>query len=86
VLLTSTSKKTANKSLICVSFIQVLEEVTMVAQAAEKVKTVVQVQKDKAETLVASIAVEKAVAEEKLEEARPALEEAEAALQVFITH
>jgi dynein heavy chain, axonemal len=62
--------------------VQVLEEVTMSAQAAEVVKASVKQVKDKAQAIVDGIAKEKAVAEVKLEAARPALEEAEAALQV----
>uniref|UniRef100_A0A8B9SWZ3 Dynein heavy chain 5, axonemal n=1 Tax=Anas platyrhynchos TaxID=8839 RepID=A0A8B9SWZ3_ANAPL len=52
---------------------EVLLEVTMKAQAV----------KDKAQAIVDDIAIDKAAAEEKLEAARPALEEAEAALQTI---
>ena len=56
---------------------------TVSAQAAEKVKASVQVVKDKAQHIVTSIEAEKSVAEGKLEAARPALEEAENALNTI---
>ncbi|XP_074653701.1 dynein axonemal heavy chain 8-like [Tubulanus polymorphus] len=61
----------------------VLIEVTQSAQAAEKVKAAVQVVKDRAQKIVDEIATEKASAEGKLEAAKPALAEAEAALQTI---
>lgn len=61
----------------------VLLEVTERAMQAETFKNQVQKVKEKAEILVACIAEEKAVAEQKLEAAKPALEEAEAALNTI---
>lgn len=53
------------------------------AQAAQKVKNQVQKVKDKAQAIVDSIEADKIVAESKLEAARPALEEAENALNTI---
>uniref|UniRef100_A0A3B3YBZ9 AAA+ ATPase domain-containing protein n=1 Tax=Poecilia mexicana TaxID=48701 RepID=A0A3B3YBZ9_9TELE len=62
---------------------EVLAEVTVSAEAATKVKNEVQVVRDRAQKLVDGIEKEKAVAEGKLEAARPALEEATAALNTI---
>ncbi|KAJ1525369.1 hypothetical protein ONE63_010185 [Megalurothrips usitatus] len=62
---------------------RVLIEVTERAMQAETVKNQVMKVKEKAEALVAYIAKEKATAEQKLEAAKPALEEAESALNTI---
>ncbi|KAH0622614.1 hypothetical protein JD844_025060 [Phrynosoma platyrhinos] len=62
---------------------KVLAEVTVSAEASAKVKNEVQGVKDKAQKIVDEIDSEKVIAEEKLEAARPALEEAEAALNLM---
>ncbi|KAG8123396.1 hypothetical protein E2320_018801 [Naja naja] len=62
---------------------KVLAEVTVSAEASAKVKNEVQGVKDKAQKIVDEIDSEKVVAEAKLEAARPALEEAEAALNLM---
>lgn len=58
-------------------------QVTINAQAAEKVKNQVQKVKDKAQTVVEVIEANKTVVERKLAAARPALEEAERALNTI---
>ena len=61
----------------------VLVEVTNRAKEAEATKNHVLQAKDRAQRLVDVIAVEKALAEEKLAAAKPALDEAEAALNTI---
>ena len=71
--------------MLCLLIVyQVLAEVTASATAAEKVKSEVQKVKDKAQKIVDEINYEKSIAEEKLEAAKPALMEAERALQVIL--
>lgn len=62
---------------------QILEEVTRRAEESETIKEEVEKVRDKAQALVNDIAKDKSLAEEKLEAARPALEEAEAALNTI---
>ncbi|CAL8275103.1 unnamed protein product [Lota lota] len=64
---------------------KVLKEVTVSAEAASIVKNAVQVVKDRALKIVEGIVKEKAFAEVKLEAAKPALAEAEAALNASAT-
>lgn len=59
-----------------------LAEVKISAEIATAIKNEVQIVKDKAQKIVQEIQKEKAVAEVKLKAAEPALEEAEAALNV----
>jgi dynein heavy chain, axonemal len=61
----------------------VLVEVTNRAKEAEATKNHVLQAKDRAQRLVDMIAIEKGLAEEKLAAARPALDEAEAALNTI---
>ncbi|XP_055849438.1 dynein axonemal heavy chain 8 [Episyrphus balteatus] len=61
----------------------VLETVAKSTEAAESIKAQVAVKKIQAEELVILISADKEVAEAKLEKARPALEEAEAALKTI---
>uniref|UniRef100_A0A3Q3FTJ5 Dynein, axonemal, heavy chain 5 like n=1 Tax=Labrus bergylta TaxID=56723 RepID=A0A3Q3FTJ5_9LABR len=62
---------------------KVVAEVTVIAEAATIVKNEVQIVKDKAQKIVDGIEKEKAFAAEKLEAAKPALEEAESALNTI---
>lgn len=63
----------------------VMQQVKVSADAAEIVKAKVAEVKSKAEELVAQIKEDTVIAEGKLELAKPALDEAEAALNVFFT-
>ncbi|XP_035209771.1 dynein heavy chain 8, axonemal-like isoform X2 [Stegodyphus dumicola] len=62
---------------------KVVVDVKKKTESAEVIKNEVQIVKDKAQKIVDKISIEKAIAEEKLEAARPALEAAEAALQTI---
>lgn len=66
--------------------LQVLAAVADSQAAAEVVKAEVMEVKDRAVKLVGVIAAETAIAEDKLADARPALEAAEAALLVCYRH
>ena len=59
---------------------KVLADVTVQAEAAEVAKQEVQKKKDKAQSIFDSISIDKRIAEDKLEKAKPALIEAENAL------
>lgn len=69
--------------MVNITPLKILEEVTRRAEEAETIKEEVEKVRDKAQALVNDIAKDKLLAEEKLEEARPALEEAEAALNTI---
>uniref|UniRef100_A0A8C4XDD8 Dynein axonemal heavy chain 5 n=1 Tax=Erpetoichthys calabaricus TaxID=27687 RepID=A0A8C4XDD8_ERPCA len=77
--------KEADLAVASIKADKVLQEVTEKAQAAEAVKAQVQKVKDKAQAIVDDIEADKAVAEGKLEAARPGLEAAEEALKDTIT-
>ncbi|KAG8199526.1 hypothetical protein JTE90_009368 [Oedothorax gibbosus] len=62
---------------------EVVIDVTKKTESAEKVKNEVQVVKDRAQVIVDKITKEKAIAEQKLEAAKPALEAAEEALKTI---
>lgn len=70
--------------MLSINVFKVLANVTESANAAEAIKVEVLAVKEMASQLVEVISDETAVAEGKLEEARPALEAAEAALLVLI--
>ncbi|KAF2347327.1 Dynein heavy chain coiled coil stalk [Trinorchestia longiramus] len=63
--------------------LEILVEVTVKAEEAEAIKKAVEKVRDKAQVLVDVIAQDKGFAEQKLEAARPALEEAEQALNTI---
>lgn len=61
-----------------------MEEVALKAEATMEVKAKAEEVAEKAQELVHMISLDKKVAEEKLAQAQPALEAAEAALQVLL--
>lgn len=63
---------------------EILEEVAKVAEVAEAIKAEVSIMKESAEALVSQIEMETAKAQEQLELAQPALDEAAAALNVIL--
>ena len=69
--------------IISYSIPKILETVTLRAHETEKIKVAVEKVRDKAQLLVDMIEQDKAKAQEKLEAARPAIEEAEAALNTI---
>ncbi|XP_068088806.1 dynein axonemal heavy chain 8 [Hyperolius riggenbachi] len=75
--------KEKDLALASVTAEKVLAEVVVTTQAAASVKNAVQQVKDKAQKIVDEIEIEKKFAEGKLEVARPALEEAKAALNTI---
>ncbi|XP_039610081.1 dynein heavy chain 5, axonemal-like [Polypterus senegalus] len=75
--------KEADLAVASIKADKVLQEVTEKAQAAEAVKAQVQKVKDKAQAIVDDIEADKAIAEGKLEAARPGLEAAEEALKTI---
>ncbi|XP_073529664.1 dynein axonemal heavy chain 8-like [Phyllobates terribilis] len=70
-------------SLASVNADEVLVELTLAAQAEAKAKNEVQLVKDKAQKIMEEMESGKHTAESKLEAARPALEEADAALNII---
>lgn len=65
---------------------QVLQEVMTASETANKIKEEATIVKERAENLVSIISVDQKEAESKLRAAKPALDAAEAALQVTLYH
>ncbi|XP_069810981.1 dynein axonemal heavy chain 8 isoform X3 [Dendropsophus ebraccatus] len=70
-------------ALVSVKADKVLEEVTLTSQKVAKVQIEVQMAKEKTQKIVVEIEEEKHIVESKLDAARPAVEEAEAALNII---